>query len=197
MKQRINSKKDNKAAYAKMRCIEEMYKNEPTSLYKFGYVEDLEKIDNKNLYEYFKKLVDECKIDIFVSGNLQNVDYKEYIIKKIAEFNLKKRNPNFILNKLTKKDEVKTENIVTENLDVVQGKLIIGLDILFNEEDIKNPNIKYQTILYNSILGGSANSKLFQNVREKASLAYTASSSYSRFKSNIFISCGIMIKHWK
>lgn len=196
MRQRIDSKKDNKAAYAKMRCIEEMYKNEPTSLFKYGYVEDLEKINNKNLYEYFKKLINECKIDIFVSGNLQNVDYKEYIIKKIAELNLNKRNPNFILNKLTKKDEVKTENIVTENLDVVQGKLIIGLDVLFNEENIKDPNVKYQTILYNSILGGSANSKLFQNVREKASLAYTASSSYSRFKSNIFISCGIEIKNY-
>ena len=51
-------------------------------------------------------------------------------------------------------------------------------------------------MIYNSIFGGSANSKLFQNVREKASLAYTASSSYYRFKNNIFINCGIEIKNY-
>ena len=42
-------------------------------------------------------------------------------------------------------------------------------------------------MLYNSILGGSANSKLFQNVREKAHMAYVASSSYVRYKNNIFV----------
>ena len=52
-------------------------------------------------------------------------------------------------------------------------------------------------MIYNSLLGGSANSKLFQNVREKASLAYTASSSYYRFKNNIFINCGIDIPNYQ
>ncbi len=45
------------------------------------------------------------------------------------------------------------------------------------------------------ILGGGANSKLFQNVREKASLAYTAGSNYLRQKNNIFIRCGIEIQN--
>ena len=45
--------------------------------------------------------------------------------------------------------------------------------------------------------GGTANSKLFQNVREKASLAYTASSSYVKAKNNIFIKCGIEIPNYE
>ena len=45
--------------------------------------------------------------------------------------------------------------------------------------------------MYNTILGGGANSKLFQNVREKAGLAYSASSSYIRRKNTIFIKTGI------
>ena len=40
VKQRIEAKIDNKAKYALDRCIEEMYKEEPFGLYKFGYVED-------------------------------------------------------------------------------------------------------------------------------------------------------------
>ena len=52
-------------------------------------------------------------------------------------------------------------------------------------------------MLYNGILGGTANSKLFQNVREKASLAYTTSSSYSHYSGNIFVNAGIEIENYE
>ncbi len=52
----------------------------------------------------------------------------------------------------------------------------------------------YYIIVY---YGGSANSKLFQNVREKASLAYSANSNYVRFKSNIFINAGIEVENFE
>ena len=196
MRQRINSKIDNKAAYARMRCTEEMYKGEPAGLFRYGYVEDLDKINNKNLYEYYQKLIKECKIDIFISGNLDNVDYKKLITdcKEIGKLN--ERKANFIVNGMEIKEK-KEENKITESMEVSQGKLVIGLDIMFNEEDLKDGNLKYQAMVYNSLLGGSANSKLFQNVREKASLAYTASSNYVRFKSNIFINCGIEIENYE
>ena len=77
-------------------------------------------------------------------------------------------------------------------MDITQGKLIIGLDLNIDDEQLI-----FDAVLYNSILGGSANSKLFQNVREKAHLAYVASSSYSRYKSNIFIKCGIEIENYE
>ena len=71
LKQIIEGKKDSKDRYAYERCIEEMYKNQPYGLYKYGYTEELEKIDNKNLYEYYKKMINESKIDIFISGKIQ------------------------------------------------------------------------------------------------------------------------------
>ena len=76
IKQRIEGKIDNKARYAIDRCIEEMYKDKPFGLYKFGYVEDLEKIDKNDLYNYYKELINSCKIDIFISGN-SNEDKNE------------------------------------------------------------------------------------------------------------------------
>lgn len=45
LEQIIEGKIDNKARYALERCIEEMYKDKPYGLYKYGYIEDLEKID--------------------------------------------------------------------------------------------------------------------------------------------------------
>ena len=70
IKRIIKGKTDNKAMYATERCIEEMYKNESFGLYKYGYIEDLENIDAKNLYKYYKKMISTCKIDIFISGNV-------------------------------------------------------------------------------------------------------------------------------
>lgn len=72
IKEIIESKIDNKRAYAFERCIEEMFKNEPYGIYKYGYVEDLEKITPQDLYTHYKKLISECKMDIFVSGEIDN-----------------------------------------------------------------------------------------------------------------------------
>ena len=74
---------------------------------------------------------------------------------------------------------------------------MIGCDIVFAEEDLKDKNLKYEALLYNALLGGSATSKLFQNVREKASLAYTANSNYVRYKSNIYINAGIEVENYE
>lgn len=191
IRQIIEGRVDNKARYAFDRCTEEMYKNEPYGLYKFGYVEDLDKINAENLYNYYNKLKSECKIDIFVSGEYtENID--EIVKKNENVESLLPRDPKYICNELMKKDIKSKENIVTESLEVTQGKLILGLDVGIEDEELK-----YDALVYNAILGGTASSKLFQNVREKASLAYTASSSYIRHKNNIFINCGIEIKNYE
>ena len=190
IKQIIDGKIDNKARYSLDRCIEEMYKDQPYGFYKYGYVEDMKNINEKNLYEYYQQLINECKIDIFVSGIID--EETENIIKNNENIiKLKDREPQYnepeIIAKRTEK-----ENDIQESMDVTQGKLIIGMDL-----DIDDDNLRFDVMIYNSIFGGSANSKLFQNVREKASLAYTASSSYYRFKNNIFINCGIEIKNYE
>lgn len=96
LKQIIEGKIDNKARYALDRCIEEMYKNEAFGLYKYGYVEDLNNIDEKNLYEYYLELINDCKIDIFVSEILDN--QIEEIIRNNQNINkLKEREPVFIM----------------------------------------------------------------------------------------------------
>ena len=191
MKKRIDGRKDNKARYSLDRCIEEMYKDKPYGLYKFGYVEDLEKIDEKNLYEYYKTLIQSCKIDIFVSGlvddNVLNSVENNEIIKLLNE-----RKAEFNELRLEAKPKKEKETVVTENMDVTQGKLLVGLDV-----DIDNIDLKYVAMIYNSILGGSANSKMFQNVREKAHLAYVANSMYFKYKGNIIVNCGIEITNYE
>ena len=192
LKQVIQGKIDNKAKYAYDRGVEEMYKNEPYGLYKYGYIEDLDKIDAQNLYEYYLDLIKNVKIDIFVSGDLDEQIVSEIkeneIIKslneRIASYNINKENEI--------KEKVEQPQVVTESMQITQGRLILGLDVLDNKKESK-----YATSVYNIILGGSANSKMFQNVREKASLAYSAGSNYLRQKDNVFIKCGIDIPNYE
>lgn len=190
LKQIIEGKIDNKARYSLDRCIEEMYKDKPFGLYKYGYIEDMKNIDEENLYEYYQKLINECKIDIFVSGivdeNTENVIKNNENIAKLGEREPQYNKPEIVAKKSEKEKDIQ------ESMEVTQGKLIIGMDL-----DIDDDNLRYDVMIYNSLFGGSANSKLFQNVREKASLAYTASSSYYRFKNNIFINCGIEIPNYE
>ena len=185
----IQAKIDNKDAYALNSCIEEMYKGKPYGLYKYGYIEDLEKINAQNLYEYYKEIIEKAKIDIFFSGDINAKEIEQEVEENCKIKELVGRDAKIIVNKEEKqKQEIKNKE---DKMDVTQGKLVIGLDVNYTGEDVKFP-----ISIYNVILGESATSKLFQNVREKASLAYTARSNYVRQKSNIFIRCGIEIENF-
>ena len=191
IKKRIEGKIDNKARYAMDRCIEEIYKDEPFGLYRFGYVEDLKDMDGKNLYQYYQELIKTCKIDIFVSGMVDD-EINQVVSQNENIQKLQERTPNYVVPKESNKALPEKEQVITESMEVTQGKLILGLNVCLDKEDLR-----YDTLIYNSILGGSANSKMFQNVREKAHLAYVASSSYLRYKNNIFVNCGIEIGNYE
>ena len=193
LKQIINGKIDNKARYSLDRCIEEIFKGEPYGLYKYGYVEDLEKITPQNLYEYYKELIKNCKIDIYYSGIFDNDNTEKIIEKRLQENNIESRNAEYVINnEMTEKKQKSETKTVEESMDVTQGKLVLGLQI-----DDNNKNSRFAASVYNAILGGGANYKLFQNVREKNSLAYTASSSYIRTKNVILVHCGIDIEKYE
>ena len=172
----IESRKDNKALYAKERCLENMFSDESYALYKYGLVEDLTNINEINLYAYYKELLKNCKIDLYVTGNnIDDINLPEIQSKNLPQIENLHVAPE-------------RPNKIYESQDITQGKLIIGLDI----DDTNKPAIS----MYNTILGGGANSKLFQNVREKASLAYSAGSSYIRRKNVILIQTGIEIENY-
>lgn len=191
----INSQKDEKDFYALEKCINIMYENKGFGLSKYGNIEDLQNIDKKNLYEHYKKVMSTAKIDIFVSGNFE----KESVINEIKTNALieklkpreEKINTNHFKKEIKEKIQNPKENI--EEMDVNQGKLVIGLDILPNDIE----DFRFISIIYNAIFGNGVNSKLFQIVREKESLAYTAKSEYIAQKNNIFIRCGIEVNKYE
>ena len=74
-------------------------------------------------------------------------------------------------------------------MDVTQGKL--GMGFTCGSDDTA------ALLMGNTLFGGSSNSKLFLNVREKLSLCYFASSLYHRQKGIITVSSGIEFENYQ
>lgn len=190
----IKSKIDDKDLYAYETCISKMYGDTGFGLYKYGYLEDLEQITVDSLTEYYHQLIQNSKIDIFVSGDFEEENVKETILKDENIQKLRPRIENYVLNNefTEEKEDLEQVNEVIENMDVTQGKLVIGMDV-----KAKTDKLQFKTLLYNIVLGSGANSLLFQNVREKASLAYSIRSLYVKQKANIFVTAGIEIPNFE
>ena len=74
---------------------------------------------------------------------------------------------------------------MTEEQPVTQSKLSLG----FRMDTQRGERVLFQ--LMNAVLGGTASSKLFQNVREKESLCYYCSSGFSWSSCSLTIDSGV------
>lgn len=163
----IISIKENTSLYSNVRMLENI-EDSVISYRGCGYLEDLDKISPKSLFEYYQKVINEDIVDIFVLGDIDN-KFIDYIKNKI---NLKTRR-NFNTNHFYKHELVRSEvNEVIEEFNSSQSKLVMGFKLI----DLTDFELRYVLNIYNYILGGSPDSKLFKNIREKESLCYSISS---------------------
>ena len=180
----ISSIKEDPISYAVMRMSESYDKDSPISYRMVGYMDDIEKVDTKNLYEYYKKMIEKDYVDIFVVGD---IDEKEILakIKECFRFRkLKKGKPSY---ELEIKKPRKKRLIAKEKQEASQSKLIIACPLKKMKPYEKN----YPLVLANIIFGGTSDSKLFKIVREKNSLCYAIYSQLSKLDNLITIKAGI------
>ena len=138
-------------------------------------------------------LLKTAEIDIYCSGKIN-----EPAIAERYNIIFGKINRNYIDDREEKKyliSESLDDNSkdVFENQKVTQGKIVLGYNL-------KSENLKddfYKMTVYSAILGGTASSKLFCNVREKKSLAYTISSQYIKHKGAMFVAAGIELENFE
>ena len=87
----------------------------------------------------------------------------------------------------SQRSEVKEVRRIFEKQDMKQGKLQVGYStpVSFFHPDYPKMQVT------NGVLGGFAHSKLFMNVREKESMAYTVNSAYSAYYGILYVMAGI------
>ncbi len=185
LRNEISGLKDNKIAYAHQRCVEEMCHSEPYRIYDEGRIEDIDCLNGEALLKRLQAVIYKYPIDIFIHGTF-SPDKIEKSVRRI--FSVKRDKtiaevPATFVNK-----KVDKENIVREKAeDSEQAKLVMGFRTYttWSDEDV------FPMMIFNGVLGAFPHSKLFLNVREKAGLAYYASSSLERNKGLMFVQAGI------
>ncbi|WP_044337340.1 EF-P 5-aminopentanol modification-associated protein YfmF [Rossellomorea aquimaris] len=181
-KVRIQAVYDDKMRYANSRLVEEMCKGERFALHVNGISEEVESITAKSLYEYYQKVMNEDQFDLYVIGDV-DVAEVENLCDQLLHLN--ERVPREVDSSEVKPKE--RENVVKEKQDVKQGKLNMGYrtHTQYGDDDY------FALQVFNGIFGGFSHSKLFINVREKASLAYYAASRLESHKGLLMVMSGI------
>lgn len=183
LKKLIEGRINDKMQYSVERCFEEMCKDDPFGLFEYGYTGDLESINAAGLYGKYREMLETYPLQVYLSGDMSENRIK-LVVEKLK--GLQRNKTGVINNSIVTRKEAPIKNI-TENMNVTQGKLTLG----FRTNTAPGESDYYPLVVYNGILGGGIHSKLFQNVREKASLAYYAYSRLEKFKGLMVIGSGI------
>ncbi len=194
-RQRIENIVNDKIAYASERCVEIMCGDEPYGIPRLGYAEDIDGITPQSLYRAYQSLLEKSPLHLYIVGLVDVDSVLAEVFSAFAKIALREDSQESLayrgnLSTPVVPDKVK---MVEEAFDVNQGKLNMGLRSQISYKDDEYPAL----IVYNGILGGFPHSKLFTNVREKASLAYYASSRLDGLKGLLFIQSGIQVADYQ
>ncbi|MDR1013216.1 MAG: insulinase family protein [Lactobacillales bacterium] len=179
----IESFVEDKGYYAKLR-LQELYYRSSTAQAEAtcGTAEALKLLTAKKLASYYTKMLSKDKIDILIMG-----DVNELKVQKLFS-NLPFAPRNFSNVELFYNEpltNVVVERAEQESLDQSKLNLAYHLPIKFTDSS------HFALQIFNGLFGGFSHSKLFANVREKASMAYLISSSFDSFRSFMMVRTGI------
>lgn len=178
----INDKRD----YADSRLLREMCADEPYGIPRLGDEKSAEKLQLQKLHAQYGQLIATSQLELFYSGSAGRERVERALLSAFST--LPRDNIRDVAAARTHpaREAVHT---VTEALDVTQGKLGMGFSCGSSDTAA--------LLMGNTLFGGSSNSKLFLNVREKLSLCYYASSLYHRQKGMITVSSGIEFENYQ
>ena len=187
---RIDAFVNDKRQYASIRCQQETARGTNYAISRIGNKEEIQEITAKSLYDYYKSIITSSVIDIYVCGDVDLGDAEDVVRSYTECMAFKKAE----IPKTSIIERKGTQiNNVEEKMDVAQGKLAMGFltNIAANDKD------KYALSVFNSVFGAGTHSKLFNNVREKLSLAYYASSAIEKYKGMLIVNAGIEFENFQ
>ena len=178
----IDSEYNDKRIYANGQLIKNMCANEVFGLKRYGTAEKIKEVTPSSLYDTWQNLLKTAIFEIMYIGDSTPDKAVEVFTEAFSKV---ERKPVELTNEIVRSaDEIKH---VTEEMDLSQSKLVIGFrtDCAVPDKEVN------ATRLMCAILGGTANSKLFCNVREKQSLCYYCASRYDMQKGILSVDSGV------
>ncbi|MDO9628364.1 MAG: pitrilysin family protein, partial [Acholeplasmataceae bacterium] len=173
---------DNKRLYAQTKFYEHFFESDPYGYPLSGTLEDIKKLTLSKLNSYYKKVFLKNAVRIVVNGRISNLD----IVKIESDLDLEREVKLNFETKFRAPREVKT---IFEETDMNQAILKLG----YHFPIFRSDKAYDAAVILDTILGGSPNSRLFQEIREKQGLCYDIHLSYDYYKGVIMISSGVDI----
>lgn len=178
----IDAEFNDKQVYARERMNRIMCGDEPCGLPRYGSRKDIERTDGKALFEAWKKLLQSARFEIMYVGCADSDSARRIFAQA---FGKRQRSPVEISHRVV--SDVAAVKNVTESMALSQSKIVMGFRTAVAEGTADTTAMR----LACTILGGTASSKLFNNVREKLSLCYYCSSRYQRIKGIMLVQSGV------
>ena len=179
--------KESQKRYAAYRLVDFLNKDKP-----YSYNENEENVSRLNpsdMYKYYVDMLQNSEVSLVIAGDVDENDKAfDSIIKKIKKVN-KFSKPLIISND----DEPEGCKEIIETGDGNENVL----HLLCYLKDMSLYELNYVVPLYRYIFGGSGNSRLFNEVREKNSLAYYIYARYDKDDSVIDIVTGIKKENYE
>lgn len=179
----IKSMYNNKSRYALNEMIEAMFKEELYGKKIYGTIGQIEQVEPSDLTKAYQILMNQSKISIYVVGDIDKKCFETNLDQAIR-LNGKNIEVSLI------DDETKEVTSIKEiiRLDPVnQAKLNIG----FRTNVLVGTPLYYAMLVLGSLLGGHANSRFFDVIREQHSLAYSIGTIYGLNKGVMVVMAGI------
>lgn len=182
----IRGRINDKRSYSVARLLELMCYGEDYAVSRLGSEDEAENINYQKLTRHYRELLAVSPVEIFYCGSAEP-ERVERVLKD-ALLNLPRGEIDYEIGTDIRMNTMEEEpRYFTEELDVTQGKLAIGWRMGDSMEDPDSAAIR----VFNAVYGGAVTSKLFENVREKLSLCYFASSMTDMHKGVMVVSSGI------
>ncbi len=180
----IRGEMSEKRVFAKKRLIEEMYKGKAYGISKCGTETEVAAVTGKSLYNAWQTMLKSAFIQVQVIGAAVPDRFFEDIRDA---FSAVERENITDITGTAGTPHRKTVKVVTDKMQVAQGKLVMGFSSTLYGDDDKSLPLMVAT----DIFGGGPYSRLFTNVREKQSLCYYCSAGSVRAKGLVTVESGV------
>ena len=189
IKKSIESIKDNRIRYSLLKLLETTG-DMPYAYNGYGYLEDLDKIELSDLEKYYDSVIKNDIVDVYVVGDVDESKIKNIFRENFKVTTYHKQELDLIVPELTNNSKLKEFN---EKDDVNQTQLAL----LCNLKGLTDRERKYVMPVFTEMLGGTANSILFDVVREKNSYAYYVNAIVKSYDNVMMIYSGIAYANYK
>ncbi len=185
LKEEIEGEINDKRGYCIKNAQRKFFKDSKNGVERLGYIDEVDSLDAVELYNCYKQIISDSIVEIFVTAD-ENNDIRNKFSDAFAD--RKEQTVSVLPIEVMPVTDIET---YSDTMDIVQGKVCLFYTCtrpITAEE-------RYIFLVASTIYGGTANSRLFKNVREKQSLCYYCAAAFNGFTCSMRVDSGVEHKN--